>query len=118
MKYKLLKKIDGIHWEVGEIKEAESGEVICDGKYYVNPLDLHNLLLNGTIEKVEENTRWRASREENYWFIDECFEPFRQIEVMHNKDTELYNIGNYFQTREQAQAAADKIKQLLKESHE
>lgn len=45
-------------------------------------------------------------------FKEECF----------NIDTQLYNLGNYFQTKEEAQEVADKLntylKQLIQEEHE
>lgn len=55
-KYILKKKIEYIDWEVGEVLETdECGAVETKSEYRILAIDLHNLLLNGTIEKVEEN---------------------------------------------------------------
>lgn len=76
MKYKLLKKIGGL--TIGD--SLQVGDTFQDGTSVtflignntaqtrmLSPLDLHNLLLNGTIEKVEENERWRAEEGWKYY---------------------------------------------------
>lgn len=63
MKYKLLKKIEGLTigdgLQVGDTFQDGTSVTFLIGKNtaqtrMLSPLDLHNLLLNGTIEKVEE----------------------------------------------------------------
>ena len=60
-----------------------------------------------------ENIRWRAKEGENFWCVNE----FMDIEehFSHNGYTDIYlfSVGNYFQTKELAEAAANKIKELL-----
>jgi len=122
MKYILKKPIEGIDWEVGEIKESKLGYLDI-GIEEITKVELHNLLLNGTIEKVEENKRWRAETGEFFFCVD--FNWFCGVKVdvlkedLEDDESETYyEQGNYFRTEEQAQAVADKIKQLLKESHD
>lgn len=107
-------------WEVGEILESpryNSSLVTGEKGKFLSEVDLHNLLLNGTIEKVEENKRWRAETGGVYYYIG-CFYDVFCTHDYTIGDNNYYNIGNYFQTRKQAQTVADKIKQLLKESHD
>lgn len=137
MKYKLLKKIEGINWEVGEVRELV-------GRGDFSPLDIHNLTLNGTIEKVEvlekeyrysdtgkvlgtfvkeqeevSKPRWRAKEGEVIYFVDTT------CEVLYDKENssyvwinDLYNSGNYFRTKEEAEQVAEQIKKLLRKHHE
>lgn len=112
MKYKLLKKIEGYEQEIGDIIELNIDLI-------VSAFTVHNLLLNGTIEKVEENTRWRSGTYNVYYYVDfNEFKAVAQTEVGSTFDDKMYESGNYFQTESQAQKVADKIKQLLQESHE
>lgn len=63
--------------------------------------------------KKFDNVRWRANEGENFWCVNE----FMDIEehFSHNgyNDIYLFSVGNYFQTKELAEAAANKIKELL-----
>ena len=65
------------------------------------------------LTKKFENIRWRSKKGENFWCVNE----FMDIEehFSHNGYTDIYlfSVGNYFQTKELAEAAANKIKELL-----
>jgi len=130
MKYKLLKKIEGYDLEVGNvydfpvesnmsvlevIREIKKAEIV---KYTFSKLDLHNLLLNGTIEKVEENERWRAEDGHWYVFLNIHMIPTFLRDDRNELDDDSYNSGNYFRTKQEAQQVADQIKELLKKHHE
>lgn len=54
--------------------------------------------------------RWRAAKEENYWYI--CSEGHSDLtqEMGWNIDNNRYNAGNYFRTKAQAEAVINKIK--------
>lgn len=123
MKYILKKPIEGIDWEVGEVRELDIIGDFDSEADYMSPLDLHNLLLNGTIEKVEENKRWRAEEGEYYWYIGDSRETCAVFDTNGTTengfvfDSVNYEAGNYFRTREQAQAVANQIKELLIKSH-
>lgn len=124
MKYKLLKKIEGMDWEVGEVLESpryNSSLVTGEKGKFLSEVDIHNLLLNGTIEKVEENKRWRFIDGKEYFSvsIDDRYGIYTNSNIEYHRDSDQchHDTFNYFQTKQQAQAVADKIKQLLKESH-
>ena len=70
-------------------------------------------------EKRVEKIRWRAKEGEHYSLLDrltfkvDCYtEGFDEI------DTKLYNSGNYFRTKEQAEEAAKRVKEVLHKFHE
>lgn len=120
-KYILKKKIEGIDWEAGEILETdECGAVETKSEYRILAIDLHNLLLNGTIEKVEENKRWRAEDQQAYFYVytTSDIRVMQSSENFDETDQKSYECGNYFQTEAQAQAVANQIKELLIKSHE
>lgn len=72
--------------------------------------------------------RWRAEKEEYYYFIRRDDYNSELDRVCETKDyysyisNEQYKIGNYFQTKEEAQEVADKLKkyfkQIIQEEHE
>nr|DAM65302.1 MAG TPA: hypothetical protein [Caudoviricetes sp.] len=69
-------------------------------------------------EKRVEKVRWRAEKYESYYFVRTVFDIGRATEVGWEEDNDNYNLGNYFRTREQAQAAAEAIKDVLRKFHE
>lgn len=66
--------------------------------------------LNKAISKPE---RWRANIGDYYYYIDWDFEIVSHREAGDDSDDFTYSTGNYFQTIEEAQKYADRIKQLL-----
>ncbi|MDK4524978.1 hypothetical protein [Fusobacterium necrophorum] len=58
---------------------------------------------------------WRAKYGERYYYIDCC--AYVQFATEHNTTTDnrLYELGNYFQTREQAEKALKKVKKAYQE---
>lgn len=56
--------------------------------------------------------RWRAKLGNQYWFVDKYFKSDAHIERFDEIDNSLYEIGNYFQTEQQAKDFAERIKQL------
>ena len=62
--------------------------------------------------------RWRAKLGEKYWVVDIELSPTRSEEKNDGYDEERYNNGNYFRTEEEANQAADGIREYLKKFHE
>ena len=58
--------------------------------------------------------RWRAEKFGRYYFIHSNLTISKARECCVPYDDELHNIGNYFKTREEADAKAEEIKKLLK----
>ena len=63
-------------------------------------------------EKEAMKPRPRAKDREAYYYVDEFFGISQGIGS--KWDNDYYNSGNYFLTREEARAFADKIKELRK----
>ena len=59
--------------------------------------------------------RWRAEKDGLYYYIHEGIWSNVAFEGFTNIDKQRHVLGNYFKTKEQAEAAADKIKELLKQ---
>ena len=67
------------------------------------------------VEPIKEE-RWRPTQEdEEYYYLSDTFEVQTHIYQDGLLDMEYIEAGNYFKTRELAQEAATKIKQLLKQ---
>lgn len=52
---------------------------------------------------------WRAEKGENYYHIGPRGNIFVDNEILHTIDDELYNIGNYYRTRELAEQDAKEL---------
>lgn len=65
------------------------------------------------LEKEKKNKRWRAEIGEDYYFLTETLEVNRDDECNAEYDDNLYNLGNYFKTKEKAQKVANKIKTYI-----
>lgn len=84
------------------------------GRYkYCIPYEGNENLLGTT--NSSQPKRWRAEHNCEYYYISNLGDVFAEIEHYHPTDDLYYSIGNYFQTRAEAQAMAEKFKQLLKE---
>lgn len=58
--------------------------------------------------------RWRAKEGEQYWFISGWYlDVFETTDCYEIFDKRQYEFGNYFKTKEEAQAKLEKIKQIL-----
>ena len=70
-------------------------------------------------EKRVEKIRWRAGKKGNYFVLyGTAFEVDCYTEIFDEIDADLYNIGNYFRTEEQAEEAAKRVKETLRKFHE
>lgn len=65
------------------------------------------------IEEIEKK-RWRANHYKEYYYINPHFEiACEKIDTYEFIDNERYSLGNYFQTKEQAQKALQKVKETI-----
>lgn len=60
-----------------------------------------------------ENKRWKPKVGELYYFIDQCWEVKAYVWEADGFDDQQYELGNVFQTYEQAKQELDKIKKEL-----
>ena len=117
-KYKLLKPIKNVEWNVGEVRETEEGHG-GDSYLKINNFALSHFTLAllehaGFIEDVDETPkRWRAARGGVYYCLGRDFE-VAEVKDYHNGfDNDLYEACNYFQTTEQAEEFRKGVKALV-----
>lgn len=66
----------------------------------------------------KEPERWRAKRNGWYWYVDSDLIPRSLLERGTPSDEGRHDTNNYFSSQNQAQLAADAIRELLKVIHE
>lgn len=64
------------------------------------------------VEEIKKEVQ-RAKKGDTYWYFGNRFGIFNSTENGDNVDDARYDFGNYFLTKEQAQRAAEKLKQAL-----
>lgn len=69
-------------------------------------------------EKYGIKERWRAEENQCFWYVDIDCEAEKTSELFLNTDARLYQNGNYFKTREQAEEACRRVKEVLKQYQE
>ena len=69
-------------------------------------------------EKRVEKIRWRAEKNETYFTICGNLSIFAGKDDYCSVDNRNYNLCNYFRTEEQAKAAVEAIKEVLRKFHE
>lgn len=89
----------------------------CVGGFceYCLPYEGNEHLLGTT--DIPQPKRWRAEENGIYYFIN-AFGDVRDDIDNRNSSNDLYNIGNYFRTEEEARDMADKFKAMLKGGNE
>ncbi|MBF1490743.1 MAG: hypothetical protein HXN77_09625 [Prevotella pallens] len=68
-------------------------------------------------EKRVEKTRWRADAGEEYYFINSSLKVMKIEECWSVLCSEHYSASNYFRTKEQAEEAAKRVKEVLYNYH-
>lgn len=69
-------------------------------------------------EKKVEKIRWRADVGVKYYFVDSLLDVLHIEECWSNICNKHYSARNYFRTEEQAEEAAERIKEVLFKYHE
>ena len=69
-------------------------------------------------EKRVEKIRWRAEKEGGYFSIDTDIQVCKMFDDNEVCDDAFYNAFNYFRTKEQAEQAAKRIKEVLIRYHD
>lgn len=69
-------------------------------------------------EKRVEKIRYRARKNNSYWFIDSCFCVQDTIEEEMDIDNEYYESGNYFRTKEDADRFLEIFRESLRKFHQ
>lgn len=69
-------------------------------------------------EKYGKPKRWRAERNGGYYCINDYGIIYYTTDDYVSEDNDRYALGNYFQTREQAEKALERVKKALQEVEE
>ena len=69
-------------------------------------------------EKRVEKIRWRAPEKSYYWCCSIDLSIMKTADYRYEADQKMCNCGNYFHTKEQAEEAAKRIKEVLFKYHE
>lgn len=77
---------------------------------YIN-IDFRNL------PQRQKSKLWRGEHSEVYYYVDVTFNVTNTIDIRKSMDNQLYSIGNYFQTREDAQRIANRLLQVFKQDN-
>lgn len=84
--------------------------------YEKYPLDAYTAWMEW--KEARKPKRWRATKGEEFWQLDEAFRPYRDIELNVTIDNLHYESGNYFRTEKEALQAAEIVKEALQKFHE
>lgn len=105
-----IEKIDGV-WRIGGNGNPtfyENMLITSEARHVLE------LIEKGINEKYGKPKRWRAGYAKGYFYIKSFGEIYEEIETHDTKDEKLYKCGNYFQTREQAEKALERVKEIFK----
>lgn len=69
-------------------------------------------------EKRVEKIRWRAPEKSYYWCCSIDLSAMKTVDYRYEADQKMCNCGNYFRTKEQAEEAAKRVKEVLYKYHE
>lgn len=120
--------------DIDKLIEISDGKALEDGEYIpyitlrmanclyniyltrdeVFPQVIKNIYIEELKQRIDEinkefevSKRWRAEEKCSYWYIDSDNAINLTDENFYEEDDDRYNLGNYFQTREQAQKIID-----------
>ena len=80
-------------------------------------LEKENLKWNEKEYRLEY-IRWRANKNEKYYYLDYTMKVYDMTETGSWKDRELYESGNYFRTKDLAELYKLELKSMLTKFHE
>lgn len=71
---------------------------------------------NAEKKELENIPRWRAVKNNKYYYVDNRFNIVLTCEILAHLDDNRYTSGNYFKTREAAEKVAEQIREIFKNS--
>lgn len=99
----------------GFMKDIEGYATESEIQTLLDALDKKVLRWNASEKRVEKKG-WRAKEGEEYWFVHSDIKPRLDIEAYSIIDNARFKVGNYFQTEEEADAFAQKIRELFSQN--
>ena len=105
-----LVSVNGILYRVNknDISEASEDEKNKIQKF----LDDNNLVIDYEKKKIVKK-RWRAEKDETFYCVTSCGIVLETWETYNEDDNMLFNSGNYFQTKEQAEKVAKEVREVF-----
>ena len=102
--------INGILYRVNknDISEASEDEKNKIQKF----LDDNNLVIDYEKKEIRKK-RWRAEKQETFYYISEYGIVLSAVETLKTCDDCIYKYGNYFRTKEIAEKVAKEIKAIF-----
>lgn len=101
------------HWNIEFFRHATEEEK----KLFFDKLKEKGLRWNAEEKKVEK-IRWRAEDGEGYFYVDNQGHKIAKNEECKFVDEDRYAFGNYFRTIDQANEAAKRVREALRQYHE
>ena len=108
------------YWNISRVKFEDFGSSQYSSIEKITPEEFQAEFEKlGYVYDFETHTahkkRWRANRGCEYFFFSSLLEVHTDIDIYASLDNKRYNIGNYFKTKEDAEAKVNEIKKLLKQ---
>ena len=75
-------------------------------------LDDNNLVIDYEKKKIVKK-RWRAEKQETFYYISEYGIVLSAVETLKTCDDCIYKYGNYFRTKEQAEKVAKEVREVF-----
>ena len=100
-------------WSIG--RDSQAALYPSRALYEKYPLDPYSAWMEW--KESRKPKRWRAEKGERYWVVDSVCNPVRYRETHAPFDDDCYEAGNYFRTEEEAQQAAEAVRETLEKFH-
>jgi len=108
-----MKKIKTVTFTFDRNDFPKTGEYFFDGYgYSLAAFDFEETKYD-IYTKTETEEVWKPKADEKFYYINSFEETVESYWVDNKSDNRVFNIGNCFQTEAEAQAMADKFKELL-----
>ena len=112
-RYKLLKNLPT--FKAGEIFYlSDTGNLLRESDnvpaYSWSTLEKFPNILTDWFEKIKEPTRWKPEKNQKYYYAASSGRILDDVLGDYDSDQKLFNIGNCFQTEEEAERAVEKLK--------
>ena len=75
-------------------------------------LDDNNLVIDYEKKEIRKK-RWRAEKQETFYYISEYGIVLSSVETLKTCDDCIYKYGNYFRTKEQAEKVAKEVREVF-----
>lgn len=94
------------------VDDKEIKELLNDDKVLALANKFHRVEECGKLQKGEiKNARWKPSKSEHYYFIDQCWKIKATIWEDNDFGNQQYELGNVFKTYEEAKQELEKFKE-------